>query len=422
MEPAKKAVLAWSLYDFANSAYASVIPVLLFPLYYKTVILSNHPKVDLFWGLVSGGSIVLSGLCSPFLGILADLLKKRRFFFILTSLIAILGTASLAFSGSLSPLVATLIFILTNLSFNLALNFYDALLGSVSNKETSGKISSLGYALGYGGGIIATLLVYPFLKQGVDAPWFWLSFVIVAVFYVLFALPSFFFVKEREVEHFEKVVHPFKTGLRHIFSVFKEWRSHKQIWLFLLASYFLTEGIVTLSFFIALYTQTTLHLSGAQIAIFAIFIQVVAVPATLIFGRFTGNGKYRTVLIGSIFGLLLTTLLLGLATNLFVLYLAGFVGGLVIGSSQAIARAWYTHMVPAEKRAMFFGFNTFASKISTTIGPPVFGLISVMTGSQRLAIFFVGIYFIISLVLFLNVKESLCGPVKESAHPSSQKH
>lgn len=419
MEPAKKAMLAWSLYDFANSAYASVIPILLFPLYYKAVILSDHPQVDLFWGLVSGGSIVLAGLCSPFLGILADLLKKRRFFFILTSILAVLGTASLAFSGSLSPLVATLIFILTNLSFNLALNFYDALLGSVSNKETSGKISSLGYALGYLGGIVATLLVYPFLKQGVEAPWFWLSFVIVAVFYLLFALPSFFCVKEREVEHFEKVVHPFKTGFTHLFSVFKNWRSHRQIWLFLLASYFLTEGIVTLSFFIALYTQNILHLSGAQVAIFAIFIQVIAVPSTLILGRFTGGGRYRLVLVVSILSLLLATILFGFASTMVVLYLAGFAGGVGIGSSQAIARSWYNHIIPAEKRAMFFGFNTFASKVSATIGPPLFGVISVLTGSQRLAIFFVGIYFIISLVLFLKVKETA---ILSHLRLSSQKH
>ena len=181
--PSKKEVWSWSLYDFANSAYASVIPILLFPLYYKALILGNSPNADLWWGLTVGISVFLAGILSPVIGAWADVTKHRKTAFVLFSLLAIIGTAVLAITGKLAPLMVTLVFIITNTSFNIALTLYDSLMFNVSNKDNSGRISGLGWALGNAGGMLCTLLVYPFLN-GTNSDYM-IIFLMVSIFILI---------------------------------------------------------------------------------------------------------------------------------------------------------------------------------------------------------------------------------------------
>ncbi len=404
MSSTKKEILSWSLYDFANSAYAVLIPVLLFPLYYKTIILNNNPNADLWWGIAAGLSVLLAGLVSPLVGALADVTKRRKLFFIISSIIAIFGTATLAITSNFTPLIATIIFILTNMTYNSALTLYDSLLFNVSSRETSGKISNFGWAMGYLGGLICLILVYPFIKGGVNYTFYWLSFIIVATFYFIFALPSFIYLKETELQKLEKIKNPIRTALKNIFETFKNWKAHKHLFLFLLAFYFFTEGIVTLTFFFSLYANTTLNASISQIAIMFIITQIIAIPITILIGKYSYRFGYRNILILTIVGWCLATILLTFAKTIGMLYVFTIFTGFIVGGSQATARAWYNNLVPQEKRSEFFGFNALASKVSATIGPALFGFISVTAGSQRIALISVLFYFVVSLILFARIK------------------
>lgn len=401
----RKEVLSWSLYDFANSAYGSLIPVLLFPLFYKSVILNNSPQADLWWGITAGLSILLSGLLAPVMGALADVTRKRKLFFIISTLLAIIATAGLAVTAAIPPLMAALVFIIANMSYNVSLTLYDSLLFNVSTKETRGKISGLGWGLGYVGGIITTILILPLLKAGVDSRFFWISFIAVALFFLIFALPAFRNVKEIELVTFKKFENPIATSFRDIFHTLKHWRQHRQLFLFLFAFYFLSEGIATLMYFFALFANTTLQLSSGQIGILFIVAQIVAIPCTMFAGRYGDAAGHKKILVITLIGWCIGTVILMFTTTVAMLYLTAVVMGLVIGGSQANARAWYNNLIPSEKRGQMFGFNAFASKISATIGPPLFGVISVVTGSQRIAIVSVLLYFVISLFLFLRIKE-----------------
>ena len=402
IQPKRKEIFSWSLYDFANSAYASLIPVLLFPLFYKSVILGNSPNADLWWGIAVGLSILLSGLLSPVIGALADLTQRRKILFILSSLSAIIGTAIFAFTSNLLPLIATIIFILTNMVFNIALNLYDSLLFNVSSQKTSGNVSNFAWGIGYAGGILATLLVYPLLRLGETSSYFKFSFIVVALFYLIFSLPAFFNIKEITITK-EKIKNPVRSSFKNIFNTLKNWRQYKYLLVFLLAFYFLTEGIVTLTYFISLYSSTTLNLAANKIAIIFIIGQLVAVPTTIITGKISNKVEYKKILIFTLFLLIISTILLGLAKGIGMLYIVAILTGLVLGGSQATARAWYNNIIPFEKRSELFGFNSLASKISATIGPALFGVISV-TINQRIAVFFTVIYFVLSLIFFANVK------------------
>jgi len=402
----RKEIWSWSLYDFANSAYGSIVPVLLFPLFYKAVILNNSSNADLWWGITVGISVLLAGLIAPIVGAFSDINRKRKTSFILFTITAIIGTFLLATTGMVSPILASIIFILTNMSFGIALGLYDSLLSHVSKKETLGKISGLGYAMGYVGAIIGTLLVYPLLKQGVGSPEFWISFIIIGVFYFIFSIPSFCFIKENEFDH-EKVEKSkiYTSSFRSVISTIKNWRDNKHILLFLLAFYFLTEGIVTLTYFISLYAATTLKITTTQIAIVFIITQFVSIPSTIILGRYSDKIGYRKVIISSLFIFTIATILLSFAKTLTMVYLVAILIGLVLGVAQSNSRAWFTKIIPEEKRSELFGFNALASKISATIGPPLFGLISVATGKLRLAMISIIIYFVIALILFYKAKE-----------------
>ncbi len=405
MEVTKKEIWSWAFYDFANSAYASLIPVLLFPLFYKTVILANSAKADLYWGIAVGVSVLLAGLISPFIGALADLTKKRKLVFILSSIVAVIGTGLLAITSRLDIISATIIFMLTNMAFTIALTLYDSLLYNVSNQNNSAKISGFGWAMGYVGGLLCMILIYSFLKKGVNSEFFWITFIIVAIFYLIFSIPAFFNIKEQELINLDKVKNPIKESFNSIFRTLKNWRQYKYLFLFLLGFYFLTEGITTLMFFFALFANTTLNLETSKIAILLITAQIIAIPATILIANITDKFGHKKILIYTLIGWCITTLILMLAKNIYMVYGFVVVGGLVIGSSQSTARSWYNKIIPSEKRAELFGFNAFASKISATFGPALFGFVSVFSGSQRIAVFSVLIYFLIALFIFIKVKE-----------------
>ncbi len=412
MYPKRKEIISWSLYDFANSAYASLVPVLLFPLYYKAIILSNSPKADLWWGITIGVSILLSGLLSAPLGAYADLTNRRKLLFVATTLLAILGTALLAFSASLTPIMATAVFILTNMVFNIAITLYDSLLYNVSSRQTTGKISGFGWATGYVGGLLCTLIVYPFIKAGVDSRFYWVAFIIVAVFYFLFSIPAFITVRDiekttlKEKRQIKNVKNAFTVSLKTVWGTLRDWKKYRHLLLFLSAFYFLTEGLTTLMFFFSLYATTTLQVPMAKLVLLLILVQVVAIPATIISGKYSDAVGHKRMIIWMLLGWCLATILLLFVTGIQMLYVLAVLFGLVVGGSQAIARAWYTNLIPPQKRSELFGFNSFASKISTTIGPPLFGLISTVTGNQRLAVLSILVYFVASLLLFVRIKDN----------------
>ncbi len=429
IQTSKKEIISWSLYDFGNSAYAGLIPVLLFPLWYKNVLLNGNSHVDLWWGIIVGVSVLLSGILAPIIGAYADRIIGRKKCFIISSLIAIIGTASLSFVRD--PVFATTLFVLANMTFNIALTLYDSLLFNVSSYKTAGFISSASWAIGYAGGIICTLLLYPIITVGTSSSSFSFTFLIVALFYLFFALPSFLYVKENDFifssakkEEFKSMVRSDKissvrsnvrsdmissirsdmtSSVHKVILTIKNWREHKSLFLFLLAFYFLTEGIFTLSFFITLYLSTTLHASLSQIAIVALLSQAVAIPATILFGKYCSPEKYKRIMLVTLFIWCIATISLIYATSISFVYLIAVIIGFVVGTSQSIARAWYNAIIPPNRRGEFFGFNALASKVSTTIGPIIFGALSVWANSQRIAMASILLYFIISFVLFLRM-------------------
>lgn len=405
----KKESVSWAFYDFANSAYVFLIITMLFPPFFKEVIAGTELG-EFYWGLVFGISILATGLISPVLGAIADYSGNRKKIFIWLSLIAIVGAGLLYFSDAISFIAASLLFIATNFFYNSALVFYDAFLIHVSSKETIGRISGLGWGLGYIGGIIALVLTYPLYVSGFKENLFLykLCFPAVALFYFVFALPAFIFIKERgfgKTTH--NIISSVRIGIRNVFKTIKSIKSYKHLFWFFVGFYFITDGIVTLLAFIMIYGLDVLLFTMKDAFMVFMVTQVIGFPATLLFGLISDRKGIKKIFLATLIIWIAVCLLLVVAPekNKFMLYFIATMTGLVIGSSQAAARSWLSKIVPEEKRFEFFGFNSLSSKISATFGPIIFGAIASFTGNMRIAMFSVVFWFLAGFLIFLFVKE-----------------
>ncbi len=391
-------IFSWALFDFANSSYSLMIISFVFSIYFKEVIAGAHG--DFWWGLVVSISVLLGGLSAPFVGALADYDRSKKRKFIFFALLAMMGTATLYFTGSGMLLWASLLFIATNVCFELAVVLYDSFLNTVSTSKTVGRVSGLGWGLGYLGGIVAMLLLKPWYQAGYEGPAYTLTFPLVALFFFLFSLPLFLALPATATIKLLSWAERCRRSIQRVISTLKEIRKHKKIAWFILGFYFFNDALVTLFAFVSIYAKTTLGMDFSEIAFILLLIQLVGFPSAILFGWLSDTYGTKRILLSTLITWCCIILFLVLATEPWMLYGIAVLAGLVIGSSQAVARSWLSKLVPDEKRTEFFGFNGFASKIAATTGPVVFGSISVLTGSQRLAMLALLPFFVVSLLIF----------------------
>jgi len=404
----KKETISWAFFDFANSAYYLLIISFVFPIYFKEVIAAGK-FADFWWGAIISISILLGALFSPIVGAMADYEGTRKRKFITFTLISVTGTAFLYFTGSKTLLLASLIFIVTHFSYELAIVIYDSLLIQVSTKETVGIVSGLGWGLGYLGGITAMLVLKPFYGGGFEGNLdsiYKLTFPLTALFFLTFSLPSFIFIKDaRNNKEIISLVALLKISCKNVLDTIKGTRKYKDIAWFLLAFYFVNDALVTLFAFVPIYAKTTLSFSVSEITILFLLIQLIGFPSTIFFGLLSDKKGSKKILLFTIIIWMIIIIFSAISIKKWFFYIVAVLTGLVIGSSQAIARSWLSKIIPSDKRSEFFGFNGFAVKVSATTGPILFGTISSVTGNQRIAMIALLPFFIIAFIIFAKIKE-----------------
>lgn len=402
----KKETISWAFYDFANSAYTVLILSFVFSIFFREII-AGGTRGDFWWGLAVSISIFLGGIASPIIGAIADHDKRRKRKFVMFGLLSMIGTASLYFTGPNMLLLGLVLFIITNLCFEIAQTLYDSFLLHVSTKETAGRISGLGWGLGYLGGIIAMLALKPFYEAGYsNVVLYKLTFPLTALFFFVFALPSFIFIKEhKKIIKKEKFLSSIKIGITNTLHTIKNIKQNKKIAWFLIGFYILNDALVTLFAFIPIFAKVTLEMTFSEIMVLLLIVQLIGFPATILFGWLSDKIGSKNILLTSIILWAIIVLGISFATSKTFFYITTIPAGFVMGSSQAVARSWFSKIIPKEKMCEFFGFNGFASKIAATTGPLIFGIISSVTANQRIAVGFIIIYFIISFIIFAKIKD-----------------
>lgn len=414
-----KAIWSWSLYDWANSAFATTVMAGFFPIFFKQYwSVGVDPSVSTArLGLANSVAGGLVALCAPMLGAMADRgTAKKRFLFFFAYLGAVMTAAlSLVSMGNWPAAIA--LYVLGSVGFSGGNIFYDALLTGVASESRWDTVSSFGFALGYlGGGILFALNVWMSLRPETfgfadagEAVRF--SFLTVGVWWALFTVPLLVFVKEPRLRPGESGLAMVRAGFSQLAETFRELRRLRTVFLFLAAYWFYIDGVDTV---IRMAVDYGLSLGfESRILILALLItQFVGFPAAVGFG-FLGRriGPKRAIYIGLAVYLFVCVggALMRRQTDFF--FLAGVVG-MVQGGVQALSRSFFARLIPKAKSAEFFGFYNMLGKFAAVLGPSLmggFGLLIRMAGfgsetATRASITSVGILFLVggTLLFFVN--------------------
>ncbi|NMB60869.1 MAG: MFS transporter [Chloroflexi bacterium] len=409
----KKAIWAWTMYDWGNSAFATTIMAAVLPVYYSSVAASTlSPNIATArWGFTTSIAALIVAILGPILGAIADFKgSKKRFLSIFMGL-GVTATALLYLVTTGDWLLASILYIFGNIGFSGSLVFYDALLPYVAGSEEIDQVSSKGFAMGYiGGGLLLAINVLMImfgetLFPGTDPTLMSrLSFLSVAIWWFVFSLPIFRHVSEppRRILEKEEGMNPIKVSLQRLGVTFKEIKNFQDLFLFLVAFFLYTNGIGTII------TMSTIY--GAEIGIgqttligTLLMVQFVAAPFAIAFGWlakkigtktsiYISLGIYTLIAIGGYF----------LSTE-WQFWALGFAVATVQGGSQALSRSLIGRMMPKSKTAEFYGFFSVFEKFSSIAGPFLFGLVSTLMGESRLSIVSLIIFFILGMILLTKV-------------------
>lgn len=387
---------AWISYDFANSAFHLLIPTVLFPLFYKSVI-NPGENSDLHWSLTVAIPVLLAGVVAPFLGAYLDRSATKKRNFVITVTGAVVFNFILGFIGIGNAIVYTACFVVCMLFFNLSQFTYDSFLTTHSTERKFAKLSGYGWGLGYLGGIICILPVMYLISNKTlpaDSSTYQLCFIIVAVFYLVFSIPSLLLIKSAEVTDAPK-----SSPISKVFSSILNFRQNKYIFVFLFAFYLINDGLSTLVYFTSIFASQTIGMSSREILMAFLLVQLVAVPATIVFTSISEKIGYMKIFVSSVVLWIFIGFLFYIVNSVSQFYVLSVIVGLVIGTTPALARAIIARYLRSRSDSTeFFGFNSFASRASSIVGPILFGVVSVATGSQKIAILSISFFFLAGLI------------------------
>jgi MFS transporter, UMF1 family len=400
-------IFAWTLFDFANTAFSVIIVTVIYSRYFTDHVAGGQRWL---WGLAVSLSMIFAAALSPPLGAAADFSRNRKRFLLLFTLASVLCTALMFFVQDGMIVTGILLFVVANIGFEGGLVFYDAFLPGLTARSSYGRVSGYGFAMGYVGALVVLLIVMSILPPSSSTDYLLyvrLSFVVAAVFFLVFSIPLFLFVHEPPLDG-ERPPSLIRAGMGRSAQTFRALfikKEYPSIARFLVAFFIYNDGILTVIAFAAIFAEHTLHMSDADIILFFAIVQTSAVLGSLVFGIITDKlGPKRTITI---------TLILWIAiacSAYFVTDVAMFYGvalgaGAAIGSSQSASRSLMALLTPRNREAEFFGFyDGLCGKASAVIGPLVYGIIADLTG-ERVAVVAIGLFFVAGLVILQPVKE-----------------
>ncbi len=401
-------VLAWTFYDWANSAFAATVMAGLFPLFFKQYWSAGVEVTDSTFRLGMANSVAsLVVVClAPLLGALADQLgaRKRFLFFFAAMGVVMTGCLSLVAMGHWA--MALILYGLGVLGFSGGNIFYDALLVSVTEERHYDRVSAYGFAFGYlGGGLLFALNVAMILKPGLfgladTAEAVKLSFFTVSLWWAVFSLPLLIWVGEPPATGGEGA--GMGAGFRQLLATLGKVRQLRITFLFLLAYWCYIDGVDTIVRMAVDY-GLSIGFDANNLMVALLITQFVGFPAALVFGHLGARRGPKQGIMIAIFAYLMILLWAYRMQAIWEFYLLAVAIGLVQGGIQALSRALYARLIPRDQAAEFFGFYNMLGKFAVVLGPLLMGWVGVLTRDSRLSILAIGVLFILGAALLSRV-------------------
>ncbi|MBI3447464.1 MAG: MFS transporter [Acidobacteria bacterium] len=404
----RREILAWCLYDFANSSFSVIVTTVVFSRYFQQfVVVGDAQFGSLLWGIAISVSMLLVGFASPPLGAMADLSASKKRGVVVFTAVCVAATAALWFVKPGDVALAMILFIVANIGFAGSFSFYNGFLPEITTEENVGRVSGMGFAWGYVGGLACLAVCLPLLLK----PWapetlgsVRASFLVTAAFFAVFTVPIVLWLKERAVPQDRVAFWPLtRAAFGRLSETLRHVREYEDLFKYLIAFLIYNDAIETVIFFSPVFASAVLGFSDAEVLyLFA------AVQATAFLGAWALAGL--TDRIGAARMVVLTLLvwcgLVGWAyfiTTKPLFWVMALLAGLVLGPCQAASRSLMSLFVPRGRSAEFFGFFSISGKFSAILGPLVFGWATWAFGSHRAGLLSTLFFFVAGLLLLLTV-------------------
>jgi len=412
----RRTIVAWTLYDFANSAFAAIVLATIYPAYYANLVVGNATgHGDFLWGAAISTAMIIGALTSPLLGGIADHAGARKRFFIAFTVVCVATTALMATvrpgmvrAGELESAIRTevlwgwVLAVVGVVTYEAAVVYYNSYLPRIARPEQLGRVSAAGFAVGYAGSLVAFLAAYPFAA----AEAFWGCFLSAAVLFAVASLPSFL-ILPADTRHSMPIGVAAARGARVTIATLREIltapdRIHMRRFL---ASYLIYEdGVNTVVTFAGVFAAKTLGFSFTEIILLFMLVQITALVGSAAWARPTDARGPKFVVRVTLVQWAAVTVLAFFVQAKWHFWIVAVLAGTGLGAVQAASRTFMATLVPREREAEFFGFYALVGKTGAVLGPVVFGAVSwLLSGNQRAAIVAVGLFFVVGFLLLGRV-------------------
>ena len=407
-----KKIFNFALYDFANSAFTTIVITFIFSTYFAKQIAPNPILGQSYWGWAIGATGVLVAIIGPILGSFADKKNYTEFFIKLFTIMCITLTALLWFSKpSEKYLLFTLIIVASaNFFYELSLIFYNSILKRISDSNNLGKSSGFSFAFGYIGGILILIICIKMFIDN-DALPFGLSkenseniratSIVVAIWYLIFSIPFLMSLKKK-INHNIEVP---SNNIKKIKDLIWD-KGLNNLGKFLIARMLYADGLNAIIVMGGIFAVGVFKLEIKDLLVLSILMNITAFIGAIIGGYANDRFTSKSVIIFSLLGLIFSsTIILFIKTQLLFLIFAA-INGFFIGPIQSASRVFITKSIDQNNQASGFGLFALSGKLTSFIGPLLVSTITYISNSQRIGFSSAIILLLIGLLILLKVKKN----------------
>lgn len=395
----KREIMGWCCFDFANSAFTTIVITVVGLPYFLGVVAAGDPAAERWWGMTLSFSQVLVILLSPLVGVVADVRARKKRYLFTTAVVCSTATACLSGVGAGQVGLMLGLLLVANVAFSMSENICSAFLPEISTPENVGRISGYGWSFGYFGGLLSLGLALAIVMSGEGrASW---TFLTTGLFFFLASLPTLVLLRERAVP---RALAPGETyrGLawRQFAEMKAELPQHRRLLVFFVAMTCYLSGLMAVVAFAAGYATSVIGMAQNEvIGLFAV-LQIAGVVGAFAFGYLQDRTGAKLPLVLALVGWIVVCLWASRCTSVTEFYFIGALAGVGMGSLQSASRAVVSTLTPPGRAGEFFGYWGFFGKLAGVIGPLVFGLLVPALG-YRWAITVNAGFFIVGLLVLL---------------------
>jgi len=413
----KRGLVAWALFDWANSPFTTLIVTFVFSVYFALGIVGDEIHGTQLWGYAVSISALIIAILAPIFGAIADAGGPRKPWLLGFTALCVVGSTLLWGAGPEERFIAWALiwFVIANVGFELGVVFNNAMLPDLVRHDRLGRWSGWAWGLGYIGGLTAIVVALVAFVQA-DHPLFGLDKAsqehvrivgpLAALWLAVFAIPLFLWTPDRPRSN-TPLAQQISGGLRSLSNTLGHLRSNGNIVRFLIARMLYTDGLITVFAMGGLFAAGTFDMKIEQVLIFGIVLNLTAGLGAAGFGWIDDwIGAKRTLLI-SVAGLLITSAGAVTAPTATLFWIFGSALGVFVGPAQAASRSMMARLSPAAHRTKFFGIYALTGKATAFMGPALVAFITVTTNSQRWGLSITLAFFLVGGLLLLGVREDV---------------